>query len=133
MLPCIWDLRMDKSAFQAVAAVARPVLAASVALLVSAATAGTLFTAPNKVGGQIKLTDLTSASCSDGYRVVISTSAPGSDDQNITRGCWRAFDGEIHIIWRSGQERMWSLDRFEMTDYASQKIGNRPAKQEADL
>lgn len=99
----------------------------ALALAAMHANADTVFIAENKAGGTINLTDNTSTSCPKGYFVYYSTGKSVND--NIDRACWRYVDGNAHVMFKNGTERMFPIDRFELTEYGTANYGDdKPAK-----
>lgn len=93
------------------------------AVLAGIAHADTLLTAPNSAGGEIRLTNNTAKACPPGYWAAYSTGADVNDPPG--RGCWRIVDMSAHVMWDSGSERMFPLERFKFTDYGWKLYGDK--------
>ena len=81
------------------------------ALLCGAAQAETLATAPNAIGGQIRLM-AERGSCSEGSRVVLLTSPSGE----FVQGCWFLMEDKVYAAYSNGLKRLYSLEGFTLTN-----------------
>lgn len=97
------------------------------ALLAGIAHADTILVGPNTAGGELRLTNNTAKVCASGYWVVYST-GPDVNDEPL-RGCWRIVDMSAHVMWSTGDERMFPLERFNFTAYGWKLYGDKkPSK-----
>jgi hypothetical protein len=118
----------------------KSLIAAALALPLLA-NAGTLFTMPNKSGGQIQLTDNTSKRCDAldkktgrvwQYAVAVS------EDGYATKGCWNflADDLQIEVSWSMDtgyQTSVYSLRDFTQTDYYARTYRDNTKSKGASL
>ena len=106
-------------------------ISATIALGIAAATltmqakAGTVGFMPNKAGGRIQLTDITSERCKEltaktqrHWQYAVSTSPEGG----AIRGCWTLVkdDGQVEIAWGSDggyKTSLFDLEDFTRTEY----------------
>lgn len=84
-------------------------------LLVATAAEAATYTSPNKMGGEIVLTD---RECSVGGRTINGLREAYSfmRDGTSIQGCWAVQDGYVHVRWQNpdgtGSTSVYRLDSF---------------------
>lgn len=82
------------------------------------AQAGTLFTIPNRGGGDIQFTD-TDCPNRPGQAVVF---AVGSGGKITVAGCWTMNGDYVLVRWNDGDDYTYPLEDGELTDYGQRLL-----------
>jgi hypothetical protein len=76
---------------------------------------------PNKAGGEIILTDVTSEACPAGTLIILSRTREG----DTLFGCWAYERPYVYVKWVDGEFSMFKLAEFRLSDKPVEKQAKR--------